>query len=130
MADLNALSEAGLKFTAGVRHRECVEMRRMVRAEQLAIIGFGSKFIYKIQGEMGMATEDWKFEHNLALSLFGRGLREIFEYRDLGAKSATNGDYIALIIRSKGSPDHDEVQHWHVHHCDFQFVMVLEVGGV
>ena len=74
-----------------------------------------------------MATEDWEFEHNLASeAVWTQGLREIFEYRDLGIKSATNGDYIAHIIRSKGSPDPDEVQHWHVHHCDFQFVMVLE----
>ena len=28
LADLNALGEAGLEITAGVRHRECVEMRR------------------------------------------------------------------------------------------------------
>ena len=48
------------------------------------------------------------------------------EYRDLGIKAATKGDYVAHIVRSKGSPDPDEVQHWHVHHCDFQFVMVLE----
>ena len=61
---------------------------------------------------MGMATEDWKFEHNLASeAVWTQGLREIFEYRDLGIKSATNGDYIAHIIRSKDLADPDEVQH-------------------
>ena len=54
------------------------------------------------------------------------GLREIFEYRDVGVKDATNGDYVAHIVRSTGATETDEVQHWHVHHCDFQFVMILE----
>lgn len=71
--------------------------------------------------------ENWKFSHNKAADAeWTTGLREIFEYRDVGIKDATNGDYIAHIIRSKGMMDPDEVQHWHVHHCDFQFVMVLE----
>ena len=74
-----------------------------------------------------MAKENWNFSHNLASEAeWTPGLREIFEYRDLGIKAATKGDYVAHIVRSKGSPDPDEVQHWHVHHCDFQFVMVLE----
>ena len=74
-----------------------------------------------------MAQNKWNFSHNKAAEAdWIPGLRKIFEYRDLGIKDATDGDYIAHIIRSKGSPDPDKVQHWHVHHCDFQFVMVLE----
>ena len=53
------------------------------------------------------------------------GLREIFEYRDLGVKAATKGDYIAHIVKANGKEQKDEVQHWHVHDCDFQFVLVL-----
>ena len=53
------------------------------------------------------------------------GLRKMFDYRDLGVKAATNGDYVAHIIRANGKKDPDAVQHWHIHHCTFQFVMVL-----
>ena len=53
------------------------------------------------------------------------GLREIFEYRDLGIKDATKGDYVAHIVKANGKEMADEVQHWHVHDCTFQFVMVL-----
>ena len=70
--------------------------------------------------------KDWKFVHNLATEAkWTEGLREIFEYRDLGIKDGTKGDYVAHIIRANGKKNPDEVQHWHVHHCDFQFVMVL-----
>jgi mannose-6-phosphate isomerase-like protein (cupin superfamily) len=74
-----------------------------------------------------MMPKDWKFSHNHATdAVWTPGLREIFEYRDLGIKDSTNGDYIAHIVSSKGESDPDEVQKWHVHHCDFQFVMILE----
>ena len=53
------------------------------------------------------------------------GLRKMFDYRDLGVKAATNGDYVAHIIRANGKRDPDAVQQWHVHNCTFQFVMVL-----
>lgn len=72
-------------------------------------------------------SKDWKFSHNSASdAVWTPGLREIFEYRDLGIKESTNGDYIAHIVSSKGESNSDEVQKWHVHHCDFQFVMILE----
>ena len=71
-------------------------------------------------------SKDWKFSHNLATDAeWTPGVREIFEYRDLGIKAATNGDYVAHIVKSKGMSNPDEVQQWHVHHCDFQFVMIL-----
>jgi len=72
-------------------------------------------------------TKDWKFSHSAAAEAeWTPGLREIFEYRDVGVKDATNGDYVAHIVRSTGATETDEVQRWHVHHCDFQFVMILE----
>ena len=74
-----------------------------------------------------MSNKDWKFVHNQASeAVWAEGLREIFEYRDLGTKAASNGDYIAHIVRANGKKSADEVQHWHIHECDFQFVMVLK----
>ena len=74
-----------------------------------------------------MSNKDWKFVHNQASeAVWAEGLREIFEYRDLGTKAASNGDYIAHIVRANGKKSADEVQHWHIHECVFQFVMVLK----
>ena len=71
-------------------------------------------------------SQNWKFTHNRANEAeWTPGLRDIFEYRDLGIKDATKGDYVAHVIRANGKTNPDEVQQWHVHHCDFQFVMVL-----
>lgn len=53
------------------------------------------------------------------------GLREIFEYRDLGIKEGTKGNYVAHVIRHNGRKVADAVQQWHVHDCDFQLVYVL-----
>jgi mannose-6-phosphate isomerase-like protein (cupin superfamily) len=70
--------------------------------------------------------EGWQFNHNLAKDAdWTPGLREIFEYRDLGFKDSTNGDYVAHIVKANGKKQTDEVQHWHIHECDFQFVYVL-----
>jgi mannose-6-phosphate isomerase-like protein (cupin superfamily) len=52
-------------------------------------------------------------------------LREIFEYRDLGIKDGTKGDYVAHLIKHNGKKMKDEVQQWHVHDCTFQFVYVM-----
>ena len=71
-------------------------------------------------------SEDWDFAHEKASeAIWTEGLREIFEYRDLGIKEATKGDYIAQIIKANGKEMSDEVQEWHVHDCTFQFVYVL-----
>ena len=71
-------------------------------------------------------TEKWEFSLDKASdAVWTDGLREIFEYRDLGIKDATKGDYVAHIVKANGKEMADEVQHWHVHDCTFQFVMVL-----
>ncbi len=71
-------------------------------------------------------SKKWEFVHNLAENArWEEGLREIFEYRDLGIKDGTNGDYIAHIVRANGKEMRDEVQQWHVHDCTFQLVLVL-----
>jgi hypothetical protein len=57
-------------------------------------------------------TKDWNFAHSAAAEAeWMPGLREIFEYRDVGVKDATNGDHVAHIVRSTGATDTDEVQH-------------------
>ena len=71
-------------------------------------------------------SQNWEFTHNRANEAeWTLGLRDIFEYRDLGIKDATKGDYVAHVIRANGKTNPDEVQQWHVHHCDFQLAMVL-----
>lgn len=72
-------------------------------------------------------SSEWDFVHDLASDAkWTPGLREIFEYRDLGIKDGTKGDYIAHIVRANGKEQADQVNHWHVHDCTFQFVMVLD----
>ena len=73
-----------------------------------------------------MTDQSWKFVHNLAgEAKWTPGLREIFEYRDLGINGATKGDYVAHVIRHNGKKQKDAVQQWHVHDCTFQLVYVL-----
>lgn len=68
----------------------------------------------------------WNFVHNEAEGAeWTPGLREIFEYRDLGIKDGTKGDVVAHVIRHNGKEQADEVQQWHIHECDFQLVYVL-----
>ena len=70
--------------------------------------------------------KDWSYVHNVAAdAVWAEGLREIFDYRDLGVKDATRGDYVAHIIRANGKKAKDHVQQWHCHECSFQFVYVL-----
>ena len=72
-------------------------------------------------------SQEWDFVHDVATDAkWTEGLREIFEYRDLGIKKATGGDYVAHIIRANGKEMKDDVQHWHVHECSFQLVLVLD----
>ena len=53
-----------------------------------------------------------------------RGLRNYFEYRDLGVKRASGGKLVAHVIRARpGKAPHGE---WHRHACKLQFVYVLK----
>ena len=53
-----------------------------------------------------------------------RGLRNYFEYRDLGIERATRGKVVAHVIRARpGKAPHGE---WHRHDCKVQFVYVLK----
>ena len=69
---------------------------------------------------------DWTFGINTASdAVWKKGLREIFDYRDLGLQAGTNGEYIAHIIRRNDKQPKDEVQQWHIHECTFQMAYVL-----
>ena len=71
-------------------------------------------------------TSHWGFVHDLAEKAeWTQGLREIFEYRDLGITAGTKGDYVAHVIRHNGKKVESGVQQWHIHECDFQLVYVL-----
>jgi len=52
-----------------------------------------------------------------------RGLRNYFEYRDLGVKRATRGKVVTQLIRARPgkAPEGD----WHYHDCRLQFVFVV-----
>ena len=73
-----------------------------------------------------LSGKTWDFVHNVASDAkWTPGLREIFEYRDLGIQEGTKGDFVAHLIRHNGKKVADQVQKWHVHDCNFQFVMVM-----
>ena len=59
---------------------------------------------------------DGKFER--------RGLRNYFEYRDLGIKRATQGKVVAHVIRAR--PESAPLGEWHYHATNVQFVYVLK----
>lgn len=52
------------------------------------------------------------------------GLRPFFAYRDLGIMDATNGRYVAHVIRAV--PGKPMESCWHRHEADFQLVYVLK----
>jgi len=54
---------------------------------------------------------------------FDRGLREFFEYRDLGIAQATAGAYSVQVIRALDGHESSGVPH--LHQLDFQFVYVF-----
>jgi quercetin dioxygenase-like cupin family protein len=57
-----------------------------------------------------------------------RGLRNYFEYRDLGIKRASRGKVVAHVIRARpGKAPHGQ---WHRHDCRVQFVYVLKGSAV
>ena len=69
---------------------------------------------------------DWEFVHSVASEAEWKpGLRKIFDYRDLGIRDGTGGDFIAHVIRRNDTKGTDGVQSWHVHDCQFQMVYVL-----
>src|SRR5919109_2120066 len=70
------------------------------------------------------AANRFHVSHLDAARFARRGLRNYFEYRDLGIKRATRGSVVAHVIRARpGRAPHGE---WHAHDCKVQFVYVLK----
>lgn len=68
-------------------------------------------------------AQRFRVSHLAKAKFVKRGLRNYFEYRDLGIKRATRGKLVAHVIRARpGETPHGE---WHVHDCNAQFVYVL-----
>jgi mannose-6-phosphate isomerase-like protein (cupin superfamily) len=66
--------------------------------------------------------------HRARSKFVKRGLRNYFEYRDLGIKRATRGKVVAHVIRARpGRAPHGQ---WHRHDTDVQFVYVLKGTAV
>ena len=70
-----------------------------------------------------MITKGFSVSH-AASSTFESGLREFFDYRDLGIKDATDGRVVAHVIRAaKGAEFSGQP---HLHRTDFQMVYILK----
>lgn len=54
----------------------------------------------------------------------GEGLRDFFLYRDLGIAKATHGKVIAHLVKANLPPE--KGTGWHIHHSDFQIVIMLK----
>ena len=66
--------------------------------------------------------------HRARFRFVKRGLRNYFEYRDLGIRRATRCKVVAHVIRARpGKAPHGQ---WHRHDCDVQFVYVLKGWAV
>lgn len=67
-----------------------------------------------------------QFSHNRPTDTAFRdeGLRDFFQYRDLGIAAATNGNVIAQLVKAKNAPEGGTG--WHVHEADFHIVLMLK----
>ena len=71
-------------------------------------------------------NKSWQFVHHQQEGAeWTKGLRKIFEYRDLGIESGTDGDFVAHVIRAVDREDGDQIHEWHYHECRFQMVYIL-----
>ena len=74
-----------------------------------------------------VSEKPWHFVHSEAAEAdWAQGMRAIFEYRDLAIVAGTNGDYVAHVIRARGSQDGDQIHQWQEHDCCFQMVYILK----
>jgi len=72
----------------------------------------------------GARAKSFSVSHLAKAKFEKRGLRNYFEYRDLGIRRATRGKLVAHVIRARpGKAPHGE---WHMHDCRAQFVYVLK----
>jgi len=54
----------------------------------------------------------------------GAGLRDFFEYLDLGIADATHGKVVAQLVRAKNAPEAGTG--WHIHEAEFHIVFMLK----
>lgn len=74
-------------------------------------------------------STDMKFAVSMAKDAkFDAGLRPFLEYRDLGIKHATHGQFRAHVIRVKKGKDHTSLHTTglHQHKLDFQMIYILK----
>jgi mannose-6-phosphate isomerase-like protein (cupin superfamily) len=74
-------------------------------------------------------STDMKFAVSMASDAkFDSGLRPFLEYRDLGIKYATHGQFRAHVIRVKKDEDHTSLHSTglHQHKLDFQMIYILK----
>lgn len=73
-------------------------------------------------------TRRFAVSHRARSKFVKRGLRNYFEYRDLGIQRATSGKVVAHVIRARpGKAPHGK---WHRHDTDVQFVYVIKGSAV
>jgi uncharacterized RmlC-like cupin family protein len=70
------------------------------------------------------ANGKFSVSHAAASEFKVDGLRPFFAYRDLGMKDATNGRFVAHVIRAV--PGKSMESCWHRHQADFHMVYVLK----
>ena len=73
---------------------------------------------------MNAMKSNFSVTHRDDLTFKTEGLRDYFEYRDLGIKESTKGAVVAHIIRA-AKPFDGSGTGFHRHDCEFQFVYVL-----
>jgi quercetin dioxygenase-like cupin family protein len=76
-----------------------------------------------------MSATEMKFAVSMAKDAqFDSGLRPFLEYRDLGIKNATRGQFRAHVIRVKKGEDHTSLHSTglHQHKLDFQMIYILK----
>ncbi|MBX2836751.1 MAG: cupin domain-containing protein [Gammaproteobacteria bacterium] len=69
-------------------------------------------------------TQSFTIQHADESIFEGDGLRDFFQYRDLGIRTATQGDFGANVIRAV--PGRHSAGEWHQHTLNFQLVYVLK----
>ena len=69
-------------------------------------------------------AKDFTVDHLGDTKFVKRGLRNYFEYRDLGIADASKGKVVAHVIRAR--PGRAPEGEWHRHDCKLQFVYVLK----
>ncbi len=71
-----------------------------------------------------VSTYQPSITHDGSDAFGAKGLRQFFDYRDLGIKDATDSEYNVYLVRAK--PDVKKSTGWHYHTCELQVVYCLK----